>query len=247
MMARKKIVPPVTPRIVQAHPGQRLFRYVLLVCAFLLAVWFSYDYGRVQAPAIGESPVAQERGSEQRIAKLEQERDRLKQRVAELERSVKQTSQAFAAAQAPLQAPQQSAPSQSETQAQAQAPAATVSEPVDNTLELENLRIEQTESDNVFRVSFSVLSAGDSTGRVIGTIWIAVNGFSGKEPRRLSFKTLSPGRRPYVKMGFDRQQDVMEDVVLPEDFRPKNILVEAKPYGEKYTGTSMQTAWVTTE
>jgi cell division protein FtsB len=245
MMARKKIVPPVTPRIVQAHPGQRLFRYVLLVCAFLLAVWFSYDYGRVQAPANGEAAIAQDRESEQRIAKLEQERDRLKQRVAELERSVKQTSQAFTAAQAPQQTAQQTAPSQSETQAQA--PAATVSEPVDNTLELENLRIEQTESDNVFRVSFSVLRAGDSTGRVIGTIWIAVNGFSGKQPRRLSFKTLSPDRRPYVKMGFDRQQDVMEDVVLPEDFRPKNILVEAKPYGEKYTGTSMQTAWVTTE
>jgi len=47
-------------------------------------------------------------------------------------------------------------------------------------------------------------------------------------------------------MGFDQQQDVMEDVVLPENFRPKNILIEAKPYGEKYTGTSTKITWLTT-
>jgi hypothetical protein len=247
MMARKKIVPPVTPRIVQAQPGQRLFLYVLLFCAFLLAVWFSYDYGRTQAPENGEAPIAQDRESERRIKELEQERDTLKQQVAGLKQSIKQNNQAYERRQTSIQVQQQADASQREAPKQVQAPAATVSEPVDNTLELENLRIEQTESENVFRLSFSVLRTGDRTGRVIGTIWIAVNGFSGKEPRRLSFKTLSPDRRPYVKMGFDQQQNVTEDVVLPEDFRPKNILVEAKPYGEKYTGASMKTVWVTTE
>jgi len=210
-------------------------------------VWFSYDYGRTQAPANGEAPIAQDRESEQRIKDLEQERDTLKQQLAGLKQRMKQDNQAYERKQTRIQAQPQADDLQREVPEQAQAPAATVSEPVDNTLELDNLRIEQTESENVFRVSFSVLRAGDSTGRVIGTIWIAVNGFSGKEPRRLSFKTLSPDRRPYVKMGFDQQQDVTEDVVLPEDFRPKNILVEAKPYGEKYTGTSMKTVWVTTK
>jgi hypothetical protein len=46
-------------------------------------------------------------------------------------------------------------------------------------------------------------------------------------------------------MGFDLQQDVMEDVVLPEDFHPKNVLVEAKPYGDTYTGTSVKFDWDT--
>ena len=236
-MARKKIVPPVTPRIVQARPGQHLFLYVLLFCAFLLTVWFSYDYGRTQAPANGEAPIAQDHESELRIRELEQERDTLKQQVAGLKQRIKQDNQAYERKQARTQAQQPVDASPREVPAQVEAPAATVSEPVDNTLdvdkpksvneqwqidatyntlELENLRIEQTESENVFRVSFSVLRTGDSTGRVIGTIWIAVNGFSGKEPRRLSFKTLSPDRRPYVKMGFDQQQDVTEDVVLPE-------------------------------
>jgi hypothetical protein len=251
MMARKKVVAPVTPRIVQAHPGQRPFRYVLLFCAFLLTVWFSYDYGRTHAPANGEAPLTQSRESKQGITEFEQERDTLKQQVAELEQSMEQANQALGAAQTRIQALQQAQSSPREVPAPEPAttlsePAATLSEAADNTLKLENVRIVQTESENVFRIGFSVMREGDSTDRVTGTIWIAVNGFSGREPKRLSFKTLSPDRRLYVKMGFDLQQDVTEDVVLPEDFHPKNILIEAKPYGDKYTGTSEKFAWVTT-
>ncbi len=247
-MARQKIVPPVTPRIVQDPPGQRLFRYALLFFIFLLAVWFSYDYGRTRAPINGEAPVAQSRESEQRITELEQERDTLKQQVAELEQRMKKANQALKAAQARTQAPQQAQSSQRAAPVliPGSEPATIESEPADNTLRLENVRIEQTESENAFRIGFSVIHAGDSTGRVIGTIWIAINGFSGKTPRSLSFKTLSPGRRQYVKMGFDQQQEVMEEVVLPDDFRPKNILIEAKPYGNKYTGTSEKITWITT-
>ena len=87
---------------------------------------------------------------------------------------------------------------------------------------------------------------GVSSRRVTGTIWIAVNGFSDGEPRRLSFKRLSPDRRSYVKMGFDLQQDVAEDVVLPDNFLPKNVLIEAKPYGDLYTGAAVKFDWLTT-
>ncbi|GMQ88146.1 MAG: hypothetical protein BMS9Abin08_1372 [Gammaproteobacteria bacterium] len=245
-MARQKVVPPVTPRIVQEHPGQRLFRYALLFGAFLLAVWLSYDYGQSQTAASGDTPVVQNHDSEQRITALEKERDTLKQQVAKLEQSVKQANQAIAAAQARLRVSQQTAARALRT-APAPEPAVAESEPLDNTLKLENVRIEQTESDNVFRIGFSVMHAGDGSGRVTGAIWIAVNGFSNGDPKRLPFKALSPDRRLIVKMGFDQQQDVMEDVVLPENFRPKNILIEAKPYGDKYTGTSEKLAWVTME
>ena len=269
MIVRKKIVAPVTPRIVQADSGQRFLRYALLFCAFLLVAWFSYDYGRTQAPLSGEKPVAQSGESEQGITELEQERDTLRQQVAELQQSMKQTRQDLEAAQARVQSLQQTASSQREAPEPAPAPtsalepepaaepepvhqaasepeaATRVSESADNTLKLENVHIEATESENVFRIGFSVMQHGDSSGRVTGTIWIAVNGFSDGEPRRLSFKRLSPDRRSYVKMGFDLQQDVTEDVVLPEDFHPKNVLIEAKPYGDAYTGTAVKFDWDT--
>jgi hypothetical protein len=253
MIARRKVVPPVTPRIVQAHPRRRIVRYLLLFCAFLLAAWFSYDYGRsqqTQAPVNGEAPLARSGETDQRITELERERDTLKQQVAELEQSVKQANRAFAAAQNRLQAiqntqssPRQAAPAPLPEPVTEAAP--TVSASADNTLKLENVRIVPTESENVFRIGFSVMREGDSSGRVTGTIWIAVNGFVDKKPRRLSFKTLSPDRRSYVKMGFDLQQDVTEEVALPEGFRPKNLQIEAKPYGDTYTGTFGKFAWDT--
>jgi hypothetical protein len=257
MRARKKVVAPVTPRIVQGHPSQKLFWYVALFCLFFLTAWFSYDYGKRRAPAITGAPVVQSHTSERETTELEQERDTLRQQVEGLQRSMQQAHQDLAAAQARVQALQQaqSSPHQTsatvltssttsvlETEAE---PATTVSETVDNTLRLENVHVEATDSENVFRISFSVMRDGDSSDRVTGTIWIAVNGYTDGEPKRLSFKRLSPERRSYVKMGFDLQQDVSEDVVLPENFLPKNILIEAKPYGDLYTGASVQIAWLT--
>ncbi|MEN8803364.1 MAG: DUF6776 family protein [Thiogranum sp.] len=259
-MARKKIVPPVAPRIVQPNAGHRFLRYALLFCALLLAAWFSYDYGRTQAPATAEAPLVQSgesEASEQAITGLEQERDTLRQQVTELRQSMKQARQDLEAAQARIRSLQQADSAQSEAQEPAPtaalqsepapepqpAPPTTVPASDDNTLQLENVHIEATESANVFRISFSVMQNG--SGRVTGTIWIAVNGFSDGKPSRLSFKRLSSDRRSYVKMGFDLQQDVTEDVVLPDNFHPKNVLIEAKPYGDVYTGTSVKIDWFT--
>ena len=45
-----------------------------------------------------------------------------------------------------------------------------------------------------------------------------------------------------VRTGFDQQQDVLEEMVLPVDIRPENSSIEAKPCGNKYTGTAMKLA-----
>jgi hypothetical protein len=253
MVPRKKIVPPVTPRIVQTNPRQRFLRFAMLLGAFLLVAWLSYDYGRTPAQTNGDTVTAQSTESKQRITELEQERDTLKQQVEELEQSLRQANRALGAAQtrsqvpapAPKQIVKQAPPAP--RKAPAAAPVASAPEPVDYTLLLNDIRIEQTESENAFRITFSVENAANNTDRVIGTIWIAVNGHSGKQPRRLSFNTLSSDNRTYVKMGFSQQQDITEVIVLPDNFRPKNILIEAKPYGEKYTGTSEKVIWSTDE
>ncbi len=246
-MARKKVVPPVTPRIVATPPAQRLLVYLLLLCALLLALWVSYDYGKTQVPANADVQPLPSGEVEQRVTELAQERDALKQQIAELEQSVEQANQALGVAQARIQALQAARKTRQVSPAPAHAPVTTPvgneTAGVDNTLELDNVQIGPTDTENTYRIAFTVRRSDDGDGRVTGTIWIAVNGFSGKEPRRLSFKRLSPDRRSYVRMGFERQQDVAEDVVLPADFRPKNVLIEAKPYGDKYTGTAMKLGW----
>ena len=147
MITRKKVVPPLTPRIVQANPRQRITRYLLLFFAFLLTAWFSYDHGRsqTQVPVSSDTRIARPAELEHRIAELEQERDTLKQQVAELERSVKQVNKAFDAAQNRIQTLQQEQSAPSGVAASLPQPVAVqdsvsvVSESTDNTLKLENL------------------------------------------------------------------------------------------------------------
>ncbi len=242
MVARQKVVPPVTPKIVQTTTRQRFIRYGLILLAFIVTAWFSYDAGQSRPPANSEQSATRPQASTQRISELEQERNSLKLQVAELELSMTQVSQALAAERNR----NQEAPEQVTTARRkipAQKPVIFMTETADFTLGLENIRVKQTASENVFQIAFSVVNEANNTDRVLGTIWIAVNGFSGKEPRRLSFKRLSSDKRSYVKMGFNQKQDVKEDIRLPDNFRPKNILIEVRPYGEKYTGTSKKISW----
>ena len=259
MMARKRIVPPVTPQIIQSNPRQKIFRYLLLVCTFLLAVWFSFDYGRSfspagkDAPIMEPAPMTESDDSQQRIAALQQERETLKQQINTLKQESARANQALAAAQARIEVLQQAQSASRDLPAETQVSSTPVQAeqsgtalpPETDALRLENVHIVATESDNVFRIGFSVLRDGVGSDRVTGTIWIAVNGSSNGDPKSLPFKSLSPDRRLYVKMGLEQQQDVMEEVVLPEDFHPRNILIEVKPYVDKYTGTSGKFDWVT--
>jgi hypothetical protein len=244
-----------------------MFFYLLLAAAFLLSALVSYNLGKPDTPEEGTSAATYSREAIQYIKQLKQERDRLQQQVTELEQSVQQANRALGESQAKIRALQQAASARQEVAVAASKPepqaerqpepqqenttitavaaptpaASTASDPADTTLALGDVRIEPTDADHVYRLSFSVSQAG--SGRVTGTIWIAVNGFTGRQPKRLSFKRLSSDQRSYVRMGFDRQQEVSEEVVLPDDFRPKNVLIEAKPYGDKYTGTSGKFDW----
>ena len=198
-MARKKIVAPVTPRIVQTHPRQRLIRYGLLLCAFLATGWLSYEVGRSSTPETVAAPAAQSRASSQRITELEQERDRLKQQVVELEQSVRQAGEALVEVRSrnskPKPGPKPDPVVSSTRELPAAEPVSKPPEPADRTLVLKNIHIERTSSENGLSIAFSVINKANNDDRVTGTIWIAVNGFSDKTPRRLSFKTRSADRR----------------------------------------------------
>lgn len=269
MPAHRKVVPPVTPRIIQPNPRRRLFQLALVLGVFLLTAWFSYDYGRSQLePASLEAKVQPDQALQQANTALEQERNTLRQQIAKLEQDLTQTQQDLRGAQARIQTLRDAASAQRETApeaspqtlvsapqavsapapAAASTPATEIADAIsgDNSLRLENVRIVTTGSEGVFRISFSVARHGDKSDRVTGTIWIAVNGVSGGQPKRLSFKKLSSDRRSYVKMGFEQRQDVAEDLVLPDNFQPRNVLIEAKPYGDTYTGASGKFSWSTT-
>jgi hypothetical protein len=222
---------------------------VLLACAVLLAGWLGYDYGRKQAPAaVGDAPViAYADDAQPRIEALERERDTLQTQITDMQDSLDQANRALAAARSRADSLQQAQSTERKAPAAEPQTVAAVVEPAgDVSLKLENLRLVEIDPDGVFQLSFSVMLDGQDSDRVNGTIWIAVNGTSNGQPTRLSLKTLAPERRAFVKMGFDLQQDVSTELKLPPDFMPRNILIEAKPYGDKYDAISETFDWNTT-
>ena len=248
MIVRKnKVVPPVTPRIVTADPKRRLLRYGLLSCAFLCTAWFSYEYGRTRAAAGAEEPPTRASELQERFAALQQDRDALAQQLADLQQVLEQDQRSLEVQRARRQALQHAQTAQPEVAAAEPEPETAAPQPAaaDPALTVGNVRIDGTQSGNLFRLSFSVAHDGDGSDRVTGTIWIAVNGTSGGRPTCLPLKTLSPERRAFVAMGFNEQQEVTQELVLPEDFLPGNVLIEAKPYGNAYTGAAESFDWIT--
>jgi hypothetical protein len=247
-MARKKKTVVAPKVVVQASPPRRLLWVALSSVGVILAMWFSYDYGRsLHADMEKPASAAPDRDSEQRIAQLEQERDRLRQRIAKLERELQ-------AGRKPVRDPEDivralagnKPPPPVTVPAEApkvDSPPAAADGPPSNELKLTDVAVEPTDGDNHFRFRFSVIHPGNDKDQVVGTIWIAVNGLSNGKPVRLSLKQVSSETRPYLDMRFSGQQSVDGELMLPPNFEPKNIAIEAKPYDKKYRGASGKFDW----
>ena len=246
-MARKKN-PVVAPKVVaQASPSQRILWLALSSVCVMLAMWFSYDYGRsLHAGMEKPGNATPDRNSEQRIAQLEQERGQLRQRIAKLERKLQAGRKPVGDPEAIVRALAGKKPPPPAT-VLTQAPKVDAPDAVANgpsgELKLTDLEIEPTDRDNHFRFSFSVVHPGNEAGQVVGTIWIAVNGLSNGKPVRLSLKQVSSETRPYLDMRFRGRQGIDGELTLPPKFEPKNIAIEAKPYDKKYRGASAKYDW----
>ncbi|MGD2074585.1 MAG: hypothetical protein PVI91_15900 [Gammaproteobacteria bacterium] len=246
-MARKKKTVVAPKVIMQERPPRRILWVALSSVGVMLAMWFSYDYG-VSLHAGMEKPgnAAPDRISQQRIAQLEQEHDRLRQRIAKLERELQagrkpvRNPEAIVRALAGNKPPP---PTTVPTEAPKVDTQAAVGDGPSNQLKLTDVEVEPTDSENRFRFSFSVIHPGNEPEQVVGTIWIAVNGLSNGKPTRLSLKQISSETHPYLDMRFTGQQIVDGELTLPPDFEPKNIAIEAKPYDKKYRGASGKFDW----
>ncbi len=245
-MARKKKTV-VAPKVVmQTSPSRRILWAALSSVVVMLAAWFGYDYGRSLHAGMEKTGSAAVDNSEQRIAQLEQDRDRLRQRIAKLERELQAGRKPVADPEAivrALAAQKAPPPATVPTEAPELDTPAAVADGPSNELKLTDVEVEPTDSANRFRFRFSVIHPGNEADQVVGTIWIAVNGLSNGKPLRLSLKQVSSETRPYLDMRFTGQQAVDGELMLPPDFEPKNIAIEAKPYDKKYRGASGKFDW----
>lgn len=107
-MTHRKIVPPVTPKIVQAQPRQRMLWIMFVLAGLLFSAWYGYDFGRAQTAGDPSTEVVVgTHEAEQRIVALDQERTALQKRIATLEQDIESQQQTLAAAQATIRTLQQ--------------------------------------------------------------------------------------------------------------------------------------------
>ncbi len=255
MIAHRKVEPPVTPRIVRTTPRQRLARLAVLLAGALLLLWAAYQYGRASAPdAPRRTAQAQtDDGGTQRNAELARENASLKARIAELEQGLSAARAALARARStrgePAARPGASTPATSPaagqvTKAAPKPPSpAPASKPFQ--LEITNVRIDPAAKPGHYDLALTVRDAADTNARLAGTLWIAIDGLSGKTPTRLSFRQLSGDKRGHVKLAFSGHQPVRERISLPAGFTPRRLILEAKPYGDKYSGDARAVDWPT--
>ena len=76
-----------------------------------------------------------------------------------------------------------------------------------------------------------------------GTIWIAVNGIVDRKPKRLPLKQVSDNNRSFLTMSFNGEQRLQGEIRLPENFTPRNLIIEVKPNGKELEEISEIIDW----
>jgi hypothetical protein len=256
-MRRKTIIAPSV--IVRPSRAQRLLRLALLLTAFVLAIGYSYDYGRRHPLSVGSATNVADSTAAQRIQALERTRDALQARVDELEAArpadrlrpdpapkplpQPTTKPASTAAPDPDPAPKIAATGTAPGITAAAAAPAGGAATLEPRLQLADVRLTPTATAGRFRFHFSVRRSGADTGPLAGNIWIAVEGLAHGKPTRLPLQKVSENRRPYLKMRVQVQQDIDEILALPANFVPRSILIEAKPFAQHHPEASGKFDW----
>lgn len=90
-------------------------------------------------------------------------------------------------------------------------------------------RLGQQDGSEGVPCSFDVTLKGSRQELVTGSIWIAVDGRRNGKPVRLRLRDLTKERTTFVPMRFEDRQAVDVTFIVPDDFTPIRVVVEAKP------------------
>ncbi len=260
----------ITPRIVQPRPWRTALLLLLVLIGMGAAAYAGFEFGRRQVHVAENSPADHLSHLQERIAELEaQNADRLSQ--ARAQPSPQSAEHPAEEEPAPTLTSDQSEPPGEQTQPSAEESNVASNTPEDtltdtteaasttpkddtdddlqaqghnNALEIQDFRLRPLGTSNAVRFSFAVAVVGGASGTVTGSIWIAIDGHSGGKSVRLRLNEASKDSADFVRMRFKQRQMVEGDFVLPEDFTPKKVVVEAKPLDEdKYKAAADSFDW----
>jgi hypothetical protein len=233
-----------TPKIVQPG-GQQVWLWVLLVILLILGVgWNAYQLGREDSGTSlpdFEAAIAKQR---KLIEDLTRERDGLLEKTAALEQA------GLIDREAMRQVKKQLADYQEERAKIEEELTFLRSMVVDketrNGIQIREFRLERAGAKGVYRYRFAITRSDKGTDTATGSIFIAVDGVRGGQPKWLPLRDITEDKTEMVLMKFKQFQDVEGVIRLPDSFKPKKMIVEIKPNSDKLSPVKQRFDWTVT-
>jgi hypothetical protein len=233
-----------TPKIVQPG-GQQVWLWVLLVILLILGVgWNAYQLGREDSGTSlpdFEAAIAKQR---KLIEDLTRERDGLLEKTAALEQA------GLIDREAMRQVKKQLADYQEERAKIEEELTFLRSMVVDketrNGIQIREFRLERAGAKGVYRYRFAITRSDKGTDMATGSIFIAVDGVRGGQPKWLPLRDITEDKTEMVLMKFKQFQDVEGVIRLPDSFKPKKMIVEIKPNSDKLSPVKQRFDWTVT-
>jgi hypothetical protein len=230
------------PRVVRVQaPGLRTLLLIAALLVTLFAFYVVYELGRYNA-GYDRQAVAQQRTElEVKIEHLEKENREMRTQMAELDtfrvgRAQEQAEVARAMGELQAQVARQS-------QELAFYRGVVAQGAVGIGLKIEQLRITAATPPSSYLVHFSLMRSGRAEGEAAGTLILSLDGTSGGEAKSLDFFALSAGRTRELRYAFRYFQDFDQDVSLPANFKPEQLLIEVRSGKKDVAALSQSFLW----
>ncbi len=233
-----------TPRIVQ--PGHRplwgWLALLLLLALLLGAGWYGFNNAQWRTPAPDLQKLRAElAGQVDRIAELEQERDRLLEQVAILERAGQIDREAVRQVREQLAAFQEERSKMEEELTFLRSMVSTKEDR--NGIQIQRLVLAADGGDGRYRYKFTITRNMQSDGMATGWIFFAVDGIRDGEPVWLPLREITEDNTDKLKMRFRHFQDIEGQIRLPEGFKPLKVIIEVKSNNKKFSPVKQRFDW----
>ncbi len=231
-----------TPRIVQENPGRWFVPAAIVLLMLLAAAGLAYFFFD-RADWCGETTsqtvdMAQIRALEERIDRLEKERDEYREQAAQFERASQIDRQAVSTVQVDLKTLQEE---RSALRRQVEFLQSLVSGDV-TSLQLVGFKIQASSEQNAYEYALTVSKRAKERERVQGGLLFAIIGDQAGKTRELGMADLG-FEVESLKMNFQNFQNFKGVFTLPSDFEPETVKVKVEPTGDKFKSFARGFPW----
>jgi hypothetical protein len=228
--------------IIKSHSPWKLWlKWVSLLGAFIFVGWFSYRYGIMTAGQVNIALQQEQQRLQQKVFELGRDNVSLREQQAVMQRSAQVDKEAY------VEINQNLKDLQNELLELKQEVAfyrgiVTPSEAASG-LNITSLKFDSIGDANGYRFKLILTQVMKNERIVRGNAKIFIDGLMQGQQRQLNLSEVSGGKLSNLELRFKYFQNIEGDIVLPDGFVPSSVLVDLKPRGRGKTRIKKSFDW----